>query len=229
MATGSRDRLSSSRLSLTRDRVLRAAIALADQGGIDGLSMRRLGQELGVEAMSLYNHVANKDDILSGMVDLIVSEFELPDPGADWQAAVRLTAISAHDVLVEHPWAASVMLSVTGSSPARWRYMDALLGTLRRAGFSAEQTDHAYHTLDSHITGYTLWQVQIQADPTDLPDLAERFLEALPVDAYPDLVAHVHQHLRDRNPDDEGAFAFGLDLILDGLARIRDATAPAVA
>lgn len=228
MSPERRERVSSKRVPLTRDRVLRAAIALADEGGIDGLSMRRLGQDLGVEAMSLYNHVANKEDLLTGIVDLVVSEFALPDPGADWQAAVRATAISAHDVLVEHPWAASVMLSVTGSSPARWRYMNALLGTLRRAGFSADRTDRAYHALDSHITGFTLWQVQIQAEPEDLPNLAERFLAALPGDHYPYLVEHVHQHLKDRNPEDEGTFAFGLDLILDGLARIleMEATSP---
>src|SRR6267143_6978609 len=99
------------RLPLSRERVLRAAMALADESGIDSLSMRRLGQQLGVEAMSLYNHVANKDDILSGIVDMVVSDFDLPTPGAGWKAALRKAAISAHDVLVRHPWAASAMLS----------------------------------------------------------------------------------------------------------------------
>ena len=210
------------RFPLSRDRVLRAAIGLADERGIESVTMRRLAQELGVEAMSLYYYVANKDDILNAIVDLVVSEIELPSPGADWKAAIRKTAISAHDVLVRHPWAASLMLSATGASPARWRYMDAILGCLRGADFSADMTDDAYHALDSHITGFTLWEVQFQIDPQALPDLAATFLRELPVDEYPHLVEHVHQHLKERSPDDEGAFAFGLDLILDGLERIRD-------
>ena len=214
---------SASRAPLSRERVLRAAIDLADEAGIESLSMRKLGQALGVEAMSLYNHVANKDDILNGMVDIVVSEFELPSPGTDWKAAIRGIAISAHDVLVRHPWAASLMLSSTGASPARWRYMNTILGCLREAGLSADLTDHAYHALDSHITGFTLWQVQIQIDPEKLPDMAATFLRELPGDEYPYLVEHVYQHLKEPSPEDEGAFAFGLDLILDGLERIRDA------
>jgi len=210
------------RTPLSRERVLRAAIGLADEGGIESVTMRRLAYELGVEAMSLYYYVANKDDILNAIVDIVLSEFELPSPGTDWKSAIRRTAISAHDVLVRHPWAASLMLSATGSSPARWRYMDAILGCLREAGFSAEMTDHAYHALDSHITGFTLWAVQVQIDPEQLPDLAATFLRELPVDEYRYLVEHVHQHLKERSPDDEGEFAFGLDLILDGLERIRD-------
>ena len=158
-----------------------------------------------------------------GMVDIVVSEFELPAPGTDWKAAIRGIAISAHDVLVRHPWAASLMLSSTGASPARWRYMNTILGCLREAGLSADLTDHAYHALDSHITGFTLWQVQIQIDPEKLPDMAATFLRELPGDEYPYLVEHVHQHLKEPSPEDEGAFAFGLDLILDGLERIRDA------
>jgi AcrR family transcriptional regulator len=216
------------RLSLSRERVLDAAIALADEGGIESLTMRRLAQALGVEAMTLYYYVANKDAILNAIVDMVLSEFELPSPQAHWKAAIRQTAISAHEVLVRHPWAANLMLSSTGASPARWRYMDAILGCLRKAGFSAEMTDRAYHALDSHITGFTLWEVQIQIDPETLPDLAETFIRGLPVDEFPYLVEHVHQHLWERSPDDEGAFAFGLDLILDGLERIRD-TAPASA
>jgi AcrR family transcriptional regulator len=212
-----------SRPPLSRDRVLRAAIGLADAAGIEALSMRRLGQELGVEAMSLYNHVANKDDILNAIVDMVVGEFELPSAGTEWRAALRSTAISAHDVLVRHPWAASLMLSA-GDNPARFRYMNAILGTLREAGFSATMTDHAYHALDSHIIGFTLWQVQIVPDPDELPALAAGFLERMPADEYPYLIEHVHQHLAERDPDDEGSFAFGLDLLLDGLERIRGAS-----
>ena len=212
------------RQPLSRQRVLRAAIALADDAGIESVTMRRLAREMGAEAMSLYYHVANKDEILSGIVDLVVGEFDLPSPGSHWKAALRRTAISAHETLVRHPWAAGLMLSATGEIPARWRYMNAILGCLREAGLSADVTDHGYHALDSHITGFTLWQVQIQIDPEELPDMATAFLERVPAQEYPHLVEHVHQHLKERDPDDEGSFAFGLDLILDGLERIAKRT-----
>jgi AcrR family transcriptional regulator len=200
--------------------VLQAAIGLADEAGIEALSMRRLGQALGVEAMSLYNHVANKDDILNGIVERVESEIVLPAPEADWKPALRTIAMSAHDVFERHPWAASLTLSAVGDRPARWRYMNAILGCLREAGFSAELTDHAYHALESHIAGFTLWAGQLQVDAEALPELAATFLRELPVDELPYLVEHVHQHLKEPRPGDEGAFAFGLDLILDGLERI---------
>jgi AcrR family transcriptional regulator len=218
MATGSAP-IPEARVPLSRDRVLRAAIGLADESGIESLSMRRLGQELGVEAMSLYNHVANKDEILNGIVDIAESEIELPSPGADWKPALRKTGISAHDAFERHPWAASLTLSTSGARPARWRYMNAILGSLREAGFSAEMTDLAYHALESHIAGFTLWAAQLDIDAEELPDLAATFLREIGTQ-YPYLVEHVHQHLKERNPEDEGAFAFGLDLILDGLEKI---------
>ena len=210
------------RLPLTRDRVLRAAIGLADEAGIESLSMRRLGQVLGVEAMSLYNHVANKDDILNAIVDIVESDIELPAPGADWKSALRRTGLSARDVFVLHPWAASLSLSATGMRPARWRYMNAILGSLRDAGFSADMTDLAYHALESHIAGFTLWAAELDIDEDALPDRADAFLSKFPSDEFPYLVEHVHQHLTERNPESEGSFAFGLDLILDGLERIRE-------
>jgi AcrR family transcriptional regulator len=208
------------RLPLSRDRVLHAAIRLADDGGIEAISMRKLGQALGVEAMSLYNHVANKDDILSGIVEIVESGIELPSPGAAWKQALRRTALSAHHVLEQHPWAASLTLSASGSRPVRWRYMNAILGCLREAGFSAETTDLAYHALESHIAGFTLWAAQLEVDDAELPDLAARFLEQFSGDEFPYVVEHVEQHLAERSPDNPGAFAFGLDLILDGLERI---------
>ena len=209
------------RAPLSRERVLRAAIDLADAGGIGSLSMRRLAQELGVEAMSLYHHVANKDDILSGIADLVVEEYEIPNPGPDWKASIRRTAVSAYRVLLRHPWAASLLLAGTTPSVARLRYMDALLGTLRGAGFSAEMTDHAYHALDSHIMGFTLWVTGMNL-PSDeqFTDLAQGFLARLPADEMPHLVEHVHQHLKPRDPDDKPEFEFGLDLLLDGLERL---------
>ena len=208
------------RTPLTRDRVLRVAIAVADESGVGAVSMRKLGQALGVEAMSLYNHVRSKDDLLNAMIDAVVDEVAVPPAGTPWKAAIRALAVSAHDVLVRHPWAASVMLSATGAQPARWRYMESILRSLREAGFSPERTDHAYHVLDSHVTGYTLWQVQIQVDPARLPEMATTFLQTLPADDYPFLVEHVHHHLKPAAPGGDGAFVFGLDLILDGLERL---------
>lgn len=209
------------RVPLSRDRVLRAAMVLADESGIESLSMRRLGQQLGVEAMSLYNHVANKDDILDGIVDIVVSEIDVPSSGTEWKAAMRRSAISAHDVLQRHPWANALMMSA-GVRPARLRYMDSVLRRLREAGFSAGMTHLAYHALDSHIVGFALWQAGYAALPQDLSDLAATFLREHSVDEYPYLVEHVEQHLKERSADDVSEFEFGLDLILDGLERVRD-------
>lgn len=202
---------------LSRERVLAAAVTLADEAGIEALSMRRLGQALGVQAMSLYHHVPNREAILDGIVDIVLGEVEIPGETAPWKPSIRRIAISTHEALVRHPWAASQMLSSSGIVPGRVRYMDAMLAALRRGGFSARLIDLAYHALDSHVLGFTLWQVQMDLDPDTLPDLAGRFLAALPAGAYPDLVEHVQQHLRHAEPEGEGSFAFGLDLILDGL------------
>ena len=222
MATAARTR-DEARIPLTRERVLQAALDLADADGIEALTMRRLAQELGVEAMSLYHHVRNKQDLLGGICDLVVREYELPVPGAPWKAAVRRTAISAYEALIRHPWAASLLLSGTPESRARIRYMDALLGAFRTGGFSAGMTDHAYHALDSHIMGFTLWVVGMNlGTQEDLAALATAFLRELPRDEFPHLAEHIDQHLRPRDPDEEGEFAFGLDLLLDGLERLRD-------
>jgi AcrR family transcriptional regulator len=208
------------RVPLSRERVIEAAIRVADEGGLEALTMRRLAQELGVEAMSLYYYVASKDEILNGIVDVVVGEFELPAPGADWKAALRKTATSAYEILLRHPWAASLVLSASGFSAARMRYMDSILGTLRNAGFSADMTDHAYHALESHIMGFTLWEVGMNlGSAEELAALATDFLKELSVDEYPHLAEHIEQHLKERSPEDEGEFAFGLDLILDGLEK----------
>jgi AcrR family transcriptional regulator len=209
------------RLPLSRERVLAAAIGLADRAGIESLTMRKLAQELGVEAMTLYYYVARKDDILAGIVELVVSEFAVPSAGGDWKAEIRQAAISAHDVLLRHRWAASLILSGPPVGPARIRHMDAILGTLRGAGLSAEMTDHAYHALDSHIMGFTLWEVGITTGMARQPGSVASFLEDLDRAAFPHLAEHIDEHLKERRPDDEGDFAFGLELILDGLERIR--------
>jgi AcrR family transcriptional regulator len=212
------------RTPLSRERVLRAAVGLADAGGIEALSMRKLGQELGVEAMSLYNHVANKEDLHAGMVELVLDEFEVPAGERDWKAAIRTASISAHDALLRHRWAAGLMMRVTSVSSARLRWNEWVLGTFREAGLSADLTHHAYHALESHITGFTLWQVSLPFEThEELVVMAENFLLRFPVDDYPYVVEHVHQHLGDPDPDEPSEFEFGLDLILDGLERLRDA------
>jgi AcrR family transcriptional regulator len=207
---------------LSRERVLHAAIRLADEGGIESLTMRKLGRALGVEAMSLYKHVANKDDVLDGIVDLVEGEIELPSAAEGWATAVRACAISAHEVLRRHPWAPSLIMS--RFRPARLRYMDWLLGRLRGAGFSPELTYHAYHALDSHILGFTLWEAGHSIDTEDLPDAVESFLRTLPIDDHPHFAEHARQHLTEPDLDDVGGFEFELDLILEGLQRRRDST-----
>jgi AcrR family transcriptional regulator len=210
---------------LSRERVVQAAIDLADAGGIGSLTMRRLAQELGVEAMTLYYYVANKDDIHQAMVEFVEAQVELPEPGADWKAAIRRTAISAHEILTRHPWAAALTLGLHRPSPPRLEYMNAILRTFREAGFSEDLTDHAYHTIEAHIMGFTLWEVGMNlGTPDDLRSLAATFLASLPVEEYPHVAEHVAWHLEPPRPDDEGAFAFGLDLLLDGLDRKRAAT-----
>jgi len=204
---------------LSRERVLHAALALADSEGIEALTMRRLAQALGVEAMTLYYHVANKDDILDGMVEAVVGEMALPAiDGADWKGELRRASISAHDVLIRHPWAASLLLNGPRVNRARLRQMDAILGCLRGGGFTADMTDHAYHALDSHVTGFTLWQVGISAGLERFGPVAD-FMESVDTAGMPHLAEHIRQHLRERDPDEPGEFEFGLDLVLDGLER----------
>jgi AcrR family transcriptional regulator len=201
--------------------VLHAAIALADKDGIAGVSMRKLAQELGVEAMSLYNHVANKDEVLDGMVDAVASEIAVPSGEADWKTAIRTIATSAHETLLRHPWAGSLwMRQMPGA--ARVRHFDAVLGSLRDAGFSKDLTYHAYHILQSYVLGYTLQVLNYRSIAMEeLVDAAATFLQELPVEEYPHFAEHVRQHMEPRH-DDGSAFELGLDLILDGLERLRD-------
>jgi AcrR family transcriptional regulator len=209
------------RARLSTERVLRAAIDLADEGGIESLSIRKLAQAVGLKPMSLYHYVANKDDVLSGILEMVISEFELADDPGHWKQGVRKSAISAYEVLLRHPWACTLMMSPVRVRPARLRYMESLLRRLREAGLSAETTDHAYHALDSHIIGFTLWETgyttAIRATSDDLDDSFRGLL----VD-YPYLAEHAEQHMRERRQDEEGDFEFGLDLILDSLERILD-------
>jgi AcrR family transcriptional regulator len=214
------------RVPLSRERVLDAAIRLADEGGIESLSMRKLARELGVEAMSLYNHVANKGDLVDTIADLVVSEIELPAATEEWDVAVRTCAISAYETFMRHPWACSLVMSPTGTRAARaprMRYIEWLLGRFREAGFSPELTYHAYHAVDSHILGFTLWHLghsagaKAVAGDQDFADFAASLIEELRADGYPYLAEHAEQHLA--GVEGEREFEFGLDLILDGLKR----------
>jgi AcrR family transcriptional regulator len=211
------------RVPLSRDRVMHAAVELADEGGIESLSMRRLAQALGVEAMSLYHHVRNKSDLLGGMLDIVYSEVEPPTPAGDWRAAMRHSAISFHHVLLRHRWASGLLMSPLPNSDVRLNHMNTILGRLRSAGFSADMTHHAYHALESHTVGFTLWLLPFLAFAEEQPDYAEKFLEELPADDLPHLVEHVQVHMAPRPAGEVDEFEFGLDLILDGLERLRNA------
>jgi AcrR family transcriptional regulator len=210
------------RKPLTRERILDAALVLVDEEGIDALSMRKLGQALGYEAMSLYNHVKNKDDVLDGMLDLVLAEMEAPDPKGGLPA-IRAAALSSHEALGRHPWAAGLLMTPTRVRPGRLEFMDALLGALRTAGFSAETTYHAYHVIDAHIIGFSLWQSTHNFSlPEEITDDLRGFLDRmLPEGLYPDLHAHGLQHLEPGPLQDTSAFEYGLDLLLAGLEEKR--------
>jgi AcrR family transcriptional regulator len=209
------------RLPLNRDRILKAALELADEGGIESLTMRKLGQTLSFEAMSLYNYVANKDDLLDGMLDRVLDETDPPSPAGDWATAIRSSAISVHKALTRHPWACTLVMSPGRIRPARLEYMDSLLGRLREAGFSADTTYHAYHVLDAHIFGFSLWQANHSYNAVQVADMTAVFARMIPVDVFPYLHEHGEQHFAKGPHHDVSAFEFGLDFILDGLEKIR--------
>jgi AcrR family transcriptional regulator len=211
------------RAHLNRERVLRAAVKLADDDGIESLTMRELGLRLGVEAMSLYNHVANKDDILDGMVDLVVGEIDLPSDTVDWKDAMRRRAVSAQAVFSRHPWASALIDSRESSGLERLRYFEWVIGTLRRAGFSVELAARAFSVLDSYIYGFGRQQLNMSAGSGVEPEeMAEAFLRAIPADEYPYLREMVVEYAMNSGHDESADFEFGLGLILDGLQRLLD-------
>ena len=204
---------------LSRQRALSTAVALADDEGIGALTMRRLAQELGVEAMSLYHHVANKDDILDGMVDTVFGEIELPADGADWKTAMRDRARSARAALTRHPWAISIMESRSSPGPATLRHHDAVLGSCRAAGFSVAMAAHAFSLLDSYIYGFVLQEVNLPFDETDdLEAVVESMMLPFSADDYPHLVELTTEHVLQPGYRYGDEFEYGLGLILDGLA-----------
>jgi len=213
----------SRQVPLTRERVLDAAVRLAGEGGVESISMRKLGQALGVEAMSLYNHVANKDDVVAGIAERVAAEFESPSLDEPWDISIRDAALSARAALRRHPWACSLMLTTAWGVPSRLRFMDGLLACLRTAGFSPDDTYHAYHVLDGHIFGFSLWLAshEVVGSREELAAMAEQFRAEYRLDDYPDLSLHVEQHLADGPHQDVSAFELGLDLIIEGLRKVR--------
>jgi AcrR family transcriptional regulator len=210
------------RLPLSRERILQAALELVDEAGIESLTMRKLGQALGFEAMSLYQHVANKDDVLDGILDLVLGESEPPSAAGGWDEAIRTSAISVHEAFRRHPWSCTLLMSPGRVRPLRLRYMDSLLGRLREAGFSAETTYHAYHVLDGHIFGFSLWETSHTYTAEEVSSFAATFAQTITPAAYPYLHEHAQQHFSEGSHREVSAFEFGLDLIVDGLKQIRD-------
>jgi AcrR family transcriptional regulator len=183
--------------------------------------MRKLGEALGVKAMSLYNHVANKDDILDGIVDMVVGEIEVPNLRDDWKVAMRRRANSAHQVLLRHPWATLALVSRANAGPAMLRYVNATLGCLREAGFSFENADRAWNAMDNHIYGYTLQELHFPFEAPEYAEVATSFLSRIPVHEYPHFNQLAQLVIEGRYTGVHD-FDFGLELILDGLERYRD-------
>jgi AcrR family transcriptional regulator len=212
------------RVGLTMETILRTAVALADEGGVDAVSMRRVAQELGVVPMALYRHVANKDAMLDGMVDVVVGEIDRPAGGADWKSAVRERILSARRVLLRHPWASRVIESRSEPTPTVLAYMDSMIGMFRAGGFSIDLTHHVLHTMGSRLWGFTQELFNDSAD-SDPEMEAETF--AAMAGLYPSIyelylaVNHDDASVVGPGCDDQFEFEFALDMLLDGIERIR--------
>jgi AcrR family transcriptional regulator len=207
------------RVPLSRERVLGSAVVVADAGGIGSLTIRSLAQELGVKPMSVYHYVSNKDEILDAIVDLVFGEIELPATDGDWRSEMRRSAISARRVLRRHPWAIALLQSRTNPGPATLRHHNAIIGTLRRAGFSVEMTAHAYAVLDSYVYGFALSEASLPINgPETVAEVAESMNQQVSPDEYPHLVEFATEHILKPGYDFGDEFEFGLTLILDALA-----------
>jgi AcrR family transcriptional regulator len=206
------------RIPLWRDRVLRTAVAHVDEAGLEGFTMRRLAQVLDASPMALYRHVANKDDLVDGMIDLVFAEIELPASGLEWKAWMRQRAISVRTALTRHPWAIGLMESRRRPGSATLRHHDAVIGRLRGAGFSIEMTAHAYSLMDAYIYGFAMNQAGMPSDPgMETSELAAVMVEQFPAKEYPHLAEFTLEHVIRPGYDYGEEFEYGLDLILDGL------------
>jgi AcrR family transcriptional regulator len=207
---------------LSRDRVLATAMAIADADGLDAVSIRGLARALGVEPMSLYNYTSGRDELLDALVERVAELIELPPTeGDDWRGPVRASAISAYHVLRAHPWACQPLMSTPKPSRARLRLIDALLGRLEEAGLPGELMDLAYHALDSHILGFTLWEAGYSRGTVLSGEDLAAYLREIHIDDYPHLATHARWHLEPHSEEGRDEFEFGLDLILDGVERLR--------
>jgi AcrR family transcriptional regulator len=213
------------RARLTRDRVLRAALELADDSGIESLSMRRLASELGVVPMALYKHVANKEELLDGMVDLVIGEIDPPVPGADWKRAIRERILSARRALLRHPWARRALETRTTPTPVVLAYQDSMIGLFRDAGFSLDLTHHVLHAIGSRIFGFTQ---ELYEDSNTANEAPQEITPEL-ANAFPHIAEIVRLISHDSDSvvgaagcDDQFEFEFALDLLLDGIERLRE-------
>jgi AcrR family transcriptional regulator len=221
-----------SRLALSRDRVLAAALALADEGGLDALTMRRIGDSLGVEAMALYRHVANKDDLVAGIVDLVFAEIFAPPPDVHWKTAMRERAVSMREALSRHPWAVGLMESRPNPGPAYLAHHDAVLGNLRTAGFDVADAAHAYSLLDSYIYGFAMTHTNLPSHPQSPEEheaVGRQVLEPFAPDAYPYLIEWLTENAMKPGYDYIHEFDYGIEFILDGLERARTTSTSAPA
>jgi len=213
------------RAALSRERIMRAAISLADRDGIESLSMRKLGQKLGVEAMSLYNHVRNKVDMLDGMVDIVFGEIDLPANGVDWRPAMRKRAISARQALLRHPWGLGLMEAGATPGPATLRHHDSVLGSLRKAGFSIDMAAHAYSILDGYIYGFTMTELTLPFSNSEgaagVAEIAANIVQGFGPGEYPYLAEMAVDRATKPGYNYGDEFEFGLDLILDGIMRVK--------
>jgi AcrR family transcriptional regulator len=211
------------RQQLSKERVLDAALAVADDGGLAGLTIRSLAQRLGTKPMSVYHYVANKDAILDGLVDLVFAEIELPEPTGEWRAELRRRARSAREVLGRHPWSIALLESRTTPGPATLRHHDATIAALRAGGFSIAQTAHAYALLDAFTYGFAVQEASLPFEgPDGAADVAEPIMALMGTGEYPHLVEFAQEHALLPGYDFGDEFDFGLELILDGLARLLD-------
>jgi AcrR family transcriptional regulator len=210
-----------SREPLTQERVLRGALAVADEGGLPGLTIRSLAQRLGTKPMSLYHYVANKDEILDGLVDLVFAEIELPEPNGEWREEMAKRARSARQVLRRHPWSIGLLESRTTPGPATLRHHDATIGALRAGGFSIGQTAHAYAVLDAFVYGFAVQEASLPFEgPDGAAEVAGPIMALMAAGEYPHMVEFATQHALRPGYDFADEFEFGLELVLDGLARM---------
>ncbi|SEJ54629.1 transcriptional regulator, TetR family [Arthrobacter sp. yr096] len=214
----------SQRLPLSRERVLQCAVALADESGIAALTIRTLAQSMGTKPMSLYYYVANKDEILDGIVDMVFSEIELPLPDGDWREEMQQRAHAVRSALKRHPWAVGLLESRSAPGPATLRHHEATLATLRAAGFSVQLTAHAYALLDSYIYGFALQEAALPFEGRDTAaEITNPIMERFSTVEYPHMVEIAVEHVLKPGYDFGDEFAFGLNLILDGLSRLASA------